>query len=327
MAANSRVPPFKSIEAFVTAAQTLSFTAAASVLHITVPAMSRRIQALENDLGVALFKRKHRALALTEAGKWYLANLEPAIAGIRRASQEVRRSACPHTVAVSLPASLAANWLLPRLPQFHCQHRGVRVELESADPRGAPGDGEIDIAIRFGSGKWSGLRAERLLDVEAFAVASRSLLSVESRSRSPDALARLPLLGIKGQPELWTEWLGKAGVEADVRVVQEFDTPDLLYRAAACGLGVALGIDILIQPYLESGQLIRLFGAQFSLDDGYYLVGRTGDIPRAPVVKFRDWLRRQAVHQSSQRTPPKRLDQHPQARPSLALHSAAISQK
>ncbi len=132
MTMTSRMPPFKSIEAFVVAARALSFTEAALTLNITVPAVSRRIQALESDLGVPLFQRNHRTLKLTQAGESYFFNLEPAIGAIRRASQDIRVAARPRSVKVDLPASLAANWLVPRLHHFHARHRGVHVELESA---------------------------------------------------------------------------------------------------------------------------------------------------------------------------------------------------
>src|SRR5258708_39506122 len=110
-----RMPPFKSIEAFVVAARALSFTDAACALHLTVPAVSRRIQSLETELGVPLFHRKHRALELTDVGASYLSRLAPAIETIRHASDRLRGHSHGHSLKVSLPASLAANWLVPRL--------------------------------------------------------------------------------------------------------------------------------------------------------------------------------------------------------------------
>src|SRR5215469_4314987 len=102
-----RLPPFKSIEAFVVAARALSFTEAAATLHLTVPAISRRIQVLESELGVMLFDRTHRTLRLTDAGEAYLARLAPAVDAIRRASDAVREDARGQSLKVTLPASLA----------------------------------------------------------------------------------------------------------------------------------------------------------------------------------------------------------------------------
>src|SRR6266850_2703271 len=100
----NRMPPFKSIEAFVVAARALSFTEAASRLHLTVPAVSRRIQALETELGVPLFQRTHRTLRLTDAGETYLSNLAPALDMIRGASDRIRGKSRRHSVKISLPA-------------------------------------------------------------------------------------------------------------------------------------------------------------------------------------------------------------------------------
>ena len=300
----SRMPPFKAIEAFVVAARALSFTEAASVLNITVPAVSRRIQTLESNLGVPLFQRKPRALGLTQAGESYLSELEPAIDAIRRASHCARARTRPCSVRLSLPASLAANWLVPRLHHFHAAHRGIGVELESDGEHFEPGnasehdklnEGEADIVIRLSNGNWPGLRTERLLDLKGFPVCSPSLLAAGTVPCSPEGLGELPLLGIRGQSDLWPEWFHFAGLPPRTRVTQEFDNVHLLYRAAACGLGIALGVDVLVQPYLDDGQLVRPFNSQYRLSHSYHIICRAADLSRRPVSTFRDWLLAQAT--------------------------------
>lgn len=300
----SRMPPFKSIEAFVLAARSLSFTEAASALHITVPAVSRRIQALETELGVPLFERQHRGLSLTDVGEAYFSNLEPAIDAIRRASHCVRVTARSRSVRVSLPASLAANWLVPRLQSFYAKHRDIDVQLDSAgeypEPESAASyaaltNGQTDILIRLGSANWPGLRSARLLDIEAFPVCCPSFRADSTELSTADGMARLPLLGIRGQPELWLEWFRNAGVGQDPHIGQEFDNLHLLYRAAACGLGIALGLDVLVQPYMDGRQLVRAFNSQFKLSKSYYLLCRAADASRRPTSTFRDWLLAQRI--------------------------------
>lgn len=297
MSPMSRVPPFKSIEAFVVAARSLSFTGAASALHITVPAVSRRIQALETELGLPLFERRRRGLLLTDAGKNYFAELEPALDTIRRASRELRATVAPRLVKVSLPAALAANWLVPRLPGFYRKHRGIQVQLDSggrhdlerAGHDAALASGDADIVVRLGGGSLPGLRTARLLDPQAFAVCGPSFPGGGRLLNSLDGLAELPLLGLKGQPQLWCAWFRSAGLASPPRIDHEFDDVHLLYRAAACDLGVALGVDVLVRPYLESRQLVRPFHSQFKLDDSYYVTWRAADSSR-PASLFRDWL-------------------------------------
>ena len=289
-----RMPSFKSIEAFVVVARALSFTEAASALHLTVPAVSRRIKNLETELGVSLFHRKPRALQLTEAGESYLSHLAPAIETIRHASDRVRGHSHGHSLKVSLPASLAANWLVPRLPSFHAKHRGIQIELQSMNGCADLDASEADLAVWPGTGDWPGLRAQRLLDMDAYPVCGADFLGAGQPLRSLDDLLQCPLLGIAGQEDFWPEWLRAAGVVGPARVQQVFDNFHLLYQAAASGLGVALGVDVIVGPYLEASQLVRPFDVSFRLAKGYYVVCRSSDWTQRPIGTFRQWLMTQA---------------------------------
>ena len=289
-----RMPSFKSIEAFVVVARALSFTEAASALHLTVPAVSRRIKSLETELGVSLFHRKPRALQLTEAGESYLSHLAPAIETIRHASDRVRGHSHDHSLKVSLPASLAANWLVPRLPSFHAKHRGIQIELQSMNGCADLDASEADLAVWPGTGDWPGLRAQRLLDMDAYPVCGADFLGAGQPLRSLDDLLQCPLLGIAGQEDFWPEWLRAAGVVGPARVQQVFDNFHLLYQAAASGLGVALGVDVIVGPYLEASQLVRPFDVSFRLTKGYYVVCRSSDWTQRPIGTFRQWLMTQA---------------------------------
>jgi LysR family transcriptional regulator, glycine cleavage system transcriptional activator len=291
----TRMPPFKSIETFVVAARALSFTEAASTLHLTVPAVSRRIQALETELGISLFQRTHRVLRLTETGAAYLSQLVPAIETIRSASDRIRSKSRGHSLKVSLPASLAANWLVPRLPRFHAEHRGIELELESTNGSSDLDESGVDTAIWLGTGNWPGLRAERLLDVDAYPVCSADFLAGNPSLRAVSDLAKFPLLGIAGQQDLWSEWLRAAQVAGPARVRRAFDNFHLLYRAAASGLGIALGIDAIVRPYIADGQLVRPFDVSFKLTKRYYVVCRSADWARRPISTFREWLMAEAA--------------------------------
>jgi LysR family transcriptional regulator, glycine cleavage system transcriptional activator len=293
------MPSFKSIEAFVAAARVLSFTQAAAMLHLTVPAISRRVRALELELGVPLFERSHRALQLTDAGDAYLTRLAPAIDTIRRASDGLRDGTRGNSLTVSLPASLAANWLVARLPAFQAAHRDIEVELRSMNGHGDKGHGDLegseaDLAIWPGTGKWEGLRAERLFDMDAYPVCSADFLDAHPALRHTRDLTVAPLLGIAGQQEAWNAWLQAAGVADRPHIGSVFDNFHLLYRAAASGLGVALGVDVIVRPYLEQGLLVRPFDVSFKLMKGYYVVCRSNDWMQPPVSTFRQWLTEQA---------------------------------
>jgi LysR family glycine cleavage system transcriptional activator len=291
-----RLPPFKSIEAFVVAARTLSFTKAASALHITVPAISRRIQALEAELGTPLFQRMNRALKLTRSGELYLQKLAPAIESIREASAGIRYSPRRNAVKVSVVPSFAAHWLIPRLPRFYAEHRAIQVEFDTSMDYVDFDDSDVDVAIRFGSANWSGLQTKRLFDVMAYPVCSHEFVQ---RLRPPFALndlVRVPLLGSSHQPELWPGWLRMAGIPrpSEIQVIN-FDTLHLLYEAAVSGLGVAMGFDAIVRPYVDDGRLTAPFETKFVFPKKFYLVCPTHDHERLPVHIFCRWLMAEAA--------------------------------
>jgi LysR family glycine cleavage system transcriptional activator len=286
-----RLPPFKSIEAFVVAAESLSFTSTASSLHITVPAVSRRIQALEAELGVALFQRTHRSLELTQIGEGYFQKLAPAIETIRQASMSVRPDPRRNVVKISVFPSFAANWLLPRLPRFFAQHSSVQIEFDTSVQYVDVGAGDIDVAIRFGSGNWSGVEIEPLLDATIYPVCGPDFPRRGSSIQAPQDIMKYPLLGLSQQADFWSQWLHAAKLSqlAGVRFTN-FDDCHLLYQAAANGLGIAIGLDTLVQPYLDDRRLRRLFDLKVKQPKKFYIVCRTYNRQKLPVHLFCTWL-------------------------------------
>ena len=167
-----------------------SLAQAASAMNLTVPALSRRIQQIEARLGVHLFQRLPRGVALTEAGAAYFAALAPAWNSIGDAAEAARRRGRPRTIKVTVMPTFAANWLVPRLGRFQGRHRGLEVELHTSpdlvDLQARP---DLDGALRLGRGPWPGLRCEPLLRVPAFPVASPHLREAVrgARCRGPCA--------------------------------------------------------------------------------------------------------------------------------------------
>lgn len=174
--------PLRSIEAFVVTARTLSLAKAAVILNITVPAVSRRIQILERDLGMQLFQRLPRGLGLTDAGEKYFAALGPSWETICNATEAARVTAHRRSVKVSVMPTFAANWLVPRLARFHARHAQSEIELEtSSEFVDLEARLDLDCAIRLGSGRWTGLDTQRLLPLDAYPVAARSFLQRRGR--------------------------------------------------------------------------------------------------------------------------------------------------
>jgi len=291
-----RLPPFKSIEAFVIVAQRLSVTDAASALHLTVPAVSRRIQALEATLGVSLFQRTHRKLKLTQCGEIYIEKLAPAIQSLHQASASIRSMTRSNALNVSVVPSFAASWLVPRMPRFYAQHSAVHVEFKTLI-NGADFDlNHVDLAIPLSNGNSPGLHAEHLLDVAVYPVCSPELVGSGGPLHALDDLVKLPLLASRLQPELWPHWLQMAGIAWPPKARPiNFDSYHLLYESAAHGLGVAMGFDAIVQPYLDDGRLVRPFDLHYDFPKKFYVVCAAHDRERLPVRLFCKWLKAEAA--------------------------------
>lgn len=262
-----------------------SLAAAALAMGLTVPALSRRIRQLEAELGVALFRRLPRGLALTEAGAAYFAALAPAWENMRAATEAARDGARRDAITLSVIPSFAASWLVPRLPRFQARHRpavALRTEAAVVDLAARR---ELDCAIRLGKGPWPGLVGEVLLPALAFPVAQPG----QAAPRDAHALRRTPLIGTDHQLAFWGEWFAAQGIAEAPAAYRSFDNLLVAYEAAAAGMGIALGLDAVVRPFLESGRLVQLAPAVRLPRSFHLLRRREAPAPRGFGV-FREWL-------------------------------------
>jgi LysR family glycine cleavage system transcriptional activator len=284
--------PLQPIEAFVVVARSLSLAKAAFIMNLTVPALSRRIQLLEHHLGVRLFHRLPRGLSLTDAGATYFHALAPAWDTVHEATEATLARTTRRTIKVSVMPTFAANWLVPRLNRFHSQHAGIEVELEtSPDLTDLLVRPDLDCAIRLGKGPWAGLASQRFLPVDAYPVASPEFLTDHAPFRHPRDVSRHTLIGTNHQPEFWGEWFKEAAITAAGCRYRGFDNLQLVYEAAAAKMGIAIGLDPVVRPYLTSGRLKRLFPNDVRLSRNFHIVRRQDDnLSDRPFEMFRDWL-------------------------------------
>src|SRR5262245_27442863 len=152
------IPPTPSLRAFSRAARTLSFKRAAEELHVSPSALSRQIQALEEHLGVALFRRLNPGLALTEEGRRYLGAVDAALAQLEAAQDRFGPGSRP--LRVSALESFSESWLVPNLNHFETEHPDLEIELEATLRYADFTRDSVDVAIRFGTGPWEGLHSE-----------------------------------------------------------------------------------------------------------------------------------------------------------------------
>jgi LysR family glycine cleavage system transcriptional activator len=278
------LPPLNALHAFEAAGRYLNFRAAAAELCVTPSAVSRQIKLLEVQLGVALFVRTHRKLQLTSAGSEYLQVVRSAFAALATGTGAVRATTPRPIVRLSLKQPLAAAWLAPRLAAFARRHPAIEIQTLTGNDAVDITSGEFDLAIRFGRGGWPGLRVDPLFRMSLFPVCAPSLCAGPGGLRRIADLSKLPWLHLTSYPHAFRAWLAHAGVPAlDSTRHFTFDSVEVLYRAAAHGLGVAMGTRVYVSPDLEARRLVGPFAIEYPLTDSYFLVAR-GDFARQPAV-------------------------------------------
>jgi LysR family glycine cleavage system transcriptional activator len=290
---NTRLPSLNGLRAFEAAARHLSFTAAATELNVTQTAISHQIRRLEQELGVRLFIRQNRAIALTADAKEYLPSIRAAFNDLRLATNRLRRKDNDRVLTVSTLASLAAKWLLPRLAAFQEANPGIDVRITTSTELVDFQRGDVDAAIRYGRGQWPGLRADWLMADQLFPVCSPKLLQGERPLRHPEDLAHQVLLHTSGAArDDWRLWLTAAGLPADLSDHSglTFDLTFVTVQAAIDGHGVAIGRTSYVRDDIAKGSLVVPFDITLPTDAGFYLVSPETRADTPKLAAFRRWL-------------------------------------
>jgi LysR family glycine cleavage system transcriptional activator len=289
----ARLPSLNGLRAFEAAARHLSFTQAAAELNVTQTAISHQIKRLEEELGVRLFIRQNRALALTPAAKEYLPGIRAAFNDLRLATDRLLRRDDDHVLTVSTLASLAAKWLLPRITGFQEAHPGIDVRITTSTALVDFRSGDVDAAIRYGRGQWPGLRADWLMADKLFPVCSPALLAGKKPLRKPEDLADHVLLhSSAANDDDWRLWLTAAGLPTNLSKQPgvTFDLVFMTVQAAIDGVGVAMGRTSYVQDDIAKGRLVVPFDITLPVDAGFYLVSPEARADSPKLSAFRNWL-------------------------------------
>jgi LysR family transcriptional regulator, glycine cleavage system transcriptional activator len=298
----TRLPALDLLVGFESAARHLSFTKAGDELFLTQSAVSRQIKDLEEQLGVALFERRHRALALTGAGQQFYASAAQVLATMRTATERLRTQAGRRRpLSVTTTHSFAALWLIPRLAGFTRDHPGVDVRI-TAETRvqDLERDG-LDVAIRHGPASLAGPGAVRLMGERVFPVCSPKLLSDAKRPlKQPEDLRRHILLQYDDPDgrHPWLHWKTWLEVErmTDLKPAGTltFSGYEQIIPAAVAGHGVALGRSPLVKDLLASGELVAPFKSSADPARAYFAIVSKSAEGRPEVADFVAWLRVEA---------------------------------
>jgi LysR family transcriptional regulator, glycine cleavage system transcriptional activator len=306
MAADRELPPLNAIRAFEAAARRGSFVEAAHDLHVTHWAIGKQIRSLEDWLGVPLFERRTRGVALTDQGADLLTDVSSALSRLTSATGRLRgpRSArrVSGMVRVNVLPSVALRWLLPRLAKFPEAYSSVEIKISTTSRKLRYVGTAFDIGIRTGGEHGSGIQCETLMPDRRLVVCSPRILR-DQPVETADDLRRHVLLHSTTTRAAWPQWFAAAGVpNLKASRVLEFDHVYLQVQAAVDGLGIALGSLPLIEADIAAGRLICPLPAPELRADDYQLL-----IPqerlRDPAVKaFRSWLLAEA------REPPRSVE-------------------
>jgi DNA-binding transcriptional LysR family regulator len=294
-----RLPPLDLLAAFESAGRHLSFTKAGEERFVTQSAISRQIRALEEELGVSLFRRGHRALALTEDGRRLLETCASVFAQLRGTMERIRAPGKRQGLALTTTPGLASLWLIPRLPSFTRKHPGIDVRIDASYERHALTADGFDVAIRYGRANET--QGTPLFRESTLPVCSPRLLRDKSRPLAmPSDLRLHTLLQVTIPPRSrmpfeWESWLPAAGLSG-LRPAStlSFSNYDEAITAALSGQGVALGRRPLVDSLLKSGKLVAPFKSAVASPRAYVLIIEAGARSRPEVRAFERWLLAQA---------------------------------
>ncbi|MGA2779564.1 MAG: LysR substrate-binding domain-containing protein [Steroidobacteraceae bacterium] len=267
-----RLPPFAALSAFDAVARHGTFTRAALELNVSQPAISRRIAALEADLGTPMFGRDTRPLRLTADGRRLFEVLRASLSRLEQVVQEIRGARPGQKIVLGVDPGFASYWLLPRLPRLQAAFANYSLRILTGDFTDDRDD--VDLLIEFGIGRASSVG--RILGENVFAVCSPAYLAGRRRVFGLEELREQRLLWLEDPHERWYSWrswfetLHQPFNSKALKAVS-FNDYSLLLSAALAGQGVALGWEGLIDQFLENGSLVRVSKESVRSERGYYV--------------------------------------------------------
>ena len=292
------------LRALEAVARHLNFRAAAEELSLTQSAVSRQVQALEDEVGVALFLRHTRAVELTGAGAQLLRAVVPSLERLDSAVRLIRRSAGRQSVAISTWASFASMWLIPRLEAFQSEFPDIDIRIDATDNPVDMDTSDVDIALRYARPGGVPGDAIRLFGEQLTPVASPWLLKTGKPLRRGDDLARFALIEAGDAHRTqnlewltWRRWLDEHGYsKLEPKRWMYFNYAHQIAQAALTGQGIALSRMPLVADSLASGDLVEILpGMRLDTPMAYWLLVGPRSGSRPEILAFSNWMLAQAA--------------------------------
>lgn len=281
------------LKTFHIAARLGSFKAAADELCVTASAVSHQIKALEDELGLNLFERGPRSLALTEAGSHYMKELDALFSRLESVTEQLRTRFNRAIVRLQVPPFFANELLLPQLARFSARHSDVDLQIATDITPEDKHSHAADVSVVVGTGPWQGLSAA-LLFPQTYVVACSPERLHKAPIRCAHDLNEVPLIVHEHRLDLWDRWAALQNIEPlQPKQLIRFDTMSAIVQAAERGVGVALVSAPLSASRFEAGSLVRLFDTELKNGEDYYLLTRPEDATHAAVQALIGWMLRQ----------------------------------
>jgi LysR family glycine cleavage system transcriptional activator len=294
-----KIPSLQALACFDAAARHESYTRAAQELALTQSAVSRQIGALEDYLGLPLFRRTRHGVVLTNAGSQYARQIAPRLQALERDTLDAMSGqGAGGAILLAAVPTFAARWLIPRLPDFAHAHPDVTVHIETRTRPFMFSDTDFDAAIYASTPAqtlhWAGTRAIQLMPEVVIPVCAPALLHGRP-ALDAASLAQATLLQQTTRPDAWRQWFDAAGLADDMGTLAalagpRFEQFSMTAAAAAAGLGIALVPRLLIEDELARGTLVQAHPLALPGERYYYLMQPdTGDV-KPQMHRFITWL-------------------------------------
>ena len=284
----TRFQHYDALRIFVLAAQHESLSDAAEQLHLTKGAVSHQIKRLEDELGFKVFDRHSRGISLSVKGRELLTHAEVAFNDIEQNISQLRGSA-DKSLTIGVTTYFASRWLSPRLTGFLHTHPDIRLRIQPMiDLQNFAGE-EVDLAIRWGNGEWTGCEIEKLLHCPAWPSGNKAAFDLVNQQGIESAFTELTLLRDRDDSNAWSEWYAMAGLKASLKTdTLIIPDPSVRVQSVLDGQGIALNDD-LISDEIERGKLYRLSDVELN-NYGYFLAYQKESFENPAVAEFVQWI-------------------------------------
>lgn len=284
-----RTLPLNALRTFEAVGRLLSMSAAGEELGVTHGAVSHQVRALERQLGVELFDRTHRTLALTVAGQRLLPSVSESLERLLAGTRDLDPESLSGALTVACTPAIAANWLVRVLGEFASTYPALQIALRRIEPQQLDIPPDVDIAICYGEPRERKRRVVKWLQEAFFPVCNPALLNENKAIREPADILEHTLL--HDEADSWRRWLAAVGeAAATARQNLYFFDSSLAIGAARQGHGVVLADILEVSEDLRTGRLVRLFKDSVPAPHAYYLLAEPADIQSRRAALLEQWL-------------------------------------